>query len=125
MSIRFLPRVLYKNIVLSPSKWNIKITDVKEIFEEKDDEQLLRNVLKWRKENKLPEIILLSDGDNELYIDLEIPLYLKMLWNTVKNRQIFTLEEFLYNPEKPLVSSSEGWHTNEIILIFQKDIKPQ
>ena len=63
--------------------------------------------------------------DNDLFIDLEVPLYLKMLWATVKSRQTFTLEEFLFNPEKPLVTSPEGWHTNEIILIFKNEKKSQ
>ncbi|OFX41324.1 MAG: hypothetical protein A2X08_15500 [Bacteroidetes bacterium GWA2_32_17] len=121
----FLPRVVYKNLILSPSKWNIKITDVKKVFEEKDDEKLLENIRTWRIENKVPYHVLLSDGDNDLFIDLEVPLYLKMLWATVKSRQTFTLEEFLFNPEKPLVTSPEGWHTNEIILIFKNEKKSQ
>lgn len=119
----FLPRIVYKNLILSPSTWNIRITDVKKTFEEKDDKIFLENFTNWRNENKLPKWVLLADGDNELFLDLDVVLYLRMLWATVKNRQYFKLEEFLYNPEKPLVTGSEGWHTNEIILIFKNENK--
>lgn len=119
----FLPRVKYKNLILSLAKWSIKVTDVKKYFEEKEDKILLENVRFWRKEIKLPVEVFLSDGDNDLFIHLEFPLYLKMLWATVKNRHSFTLVEFIFNPEKPLVSGPEGWHTNEIVMIFKNENK--
>ena len=82
---------------------------------------MLKQIRNWRKFNKIPSQVLLCDNDNELFLDLEVVLYLEMLWSTVKNRQFFKLEEFLFNPEKPLVSSSNGWYTNEIILLFKKE----
>ena len=69
-------------------------------------------------ENRIPLQALLSDGDNVLYIDFEVPIFIRTFWDTIKNREVFRLEEFLFNPEKPLVTSSAGWHTNEVIVIF-------
>lgn len=115
----FLPRVNYNNLILSPAQWHIIISDVKKLFEVNDDVKMSEAIYFWRKENKIPKQVMLADGDNDLFIDLENPLYLKMLWAIVKNRQFFKLEEFLYNPRKPLVTSPNGWHTNEIILIFR------
>ena len=115
----FLPKVTYNDLILSPAQWNITISDIKKLFEEKEDQKMLEGIYSWREENKIPKQVLLSEGDNELFIDLEVPLYLRMLWATVKNKQICKLVEFLYNPAKPLVTCSSGWHTNEIILIFR------
>jgi hypothetical protein len=115
----FLPRVIYNNLILAPAIWNIKISDVKKLFEEKEDERMLEQIRFWRKKNKMPQLVLLSEGDNDLFIDLEVTLYLRMLWATIKQKHVFKLEEFLYNPDKPLVTCQGGWHTNEIILLFR------
>jgi len=63
----------------------------------------------------------LSEGDNDLFIDLEVEVFIKMFWNTIKNREVVRLKEFLFNPEKPLVTGPDGCHTNEIIFIFKSE----
>ncbi|MEI6349287.1 MAG: lantibiotic dehydratase family protein [Bacteroidota bacterium] len=115
----FLPRIVYKNIVFSLATWNIIVAEVKNIFEEKEIDKLLENINNWRQINHLPQWIMLSEGDNELFIDLNIPIYIQMLWDAIKNKLVVQFKEFLFNPEKPLVKGMEGWHTNEIILIFK------
>ncbi len=110
-----------RNIILSPATWNIKISDIKSIFEENNDEKLLNNIAQWRKINHIPSRILQSDGDNELFIDLESPLFIRTLWDLIKNRSVIQFKEFLFNPDKPLVKGPEGWYTNELILIFKKN----
>jgi len=117
----FLPRVMYNNIILSPAQWNLKISEIKKIFNENDNIQLLENIKSWRIENKIPHHVLLSEGDNDLFIDLEVEVFIKMFWNTIKNREVVRLKEFLFNPEKPLVTGPDGCHTNEIIFIFKSE----
>lgn len=116
---QFLPRVIFKNIVFSPATWNVLVSDMKIIFEEKDDEKLIESVNDWRHLNKIPQWILLAESDNELFIDLDEVAYIHLFWNTVKKKHIIQINEFLFNPEKPLVKGPEGWHTNEIILLFK------
>jgi lantibiotic biosynthesis protein len=117
----FLPRVIYKDLILSVARWNIEVRDVKKFFEETEDSKTLEQIRNWRKINNMPQLVLLSDGDNDLFVDLESPQYLRMLWATIKNRQVFKLEEFLFNPDKPLVTGPKGSYKNEIILIFKTE----
>jgi len=116
----FLPRVIYKNLVLSPATWNVKKDDVKHLFKMKDDDQLARAVKEWREANKIPNYVDLADGDNKLLINLANLLCVRTLFSVVKNRPGFQLTEFLFDPENSPVTSEEGVFTNEFILSFHR-----
>ena len=68
--------------------------------------------------------MLLSDGDNELLVDWENALSIKALFSIIKKREMITLTEFLYDPEKSVVRDKEGNpYPNECIAIFYKSPK--
>lgn len=72
-------------------------------------------------QNKIPKNIVLVDNDNELFINLENPLLVRTLFSVVKNRVMFKIEEFLFEPETAVVRSEEGTFTNQFIFAFYKD----
>lgn len=119
----FLPRVIYKNLVLSPATWNVKKDDVKHLFKIKDDDELSRAVGEWRDADNIPAYVDLADGDNKLLINLENLLCVRTLFSVVKNRPGFQLTEFLYDSGSSPVSSEEGVFTNEFILSFHRTKK--
>ena len=112
----FLPRVLYKNVVLSLAKWTIQVDDFTK-FVESDDKN-------WLKEKQLPRYVVLPDGDNELFVDMESRLSVQTLLSVVKKRKTFQLEEFPFDPENALVKDESGnAYTNEFVFGFYKSQK--
>jgi len=65
-----------------------------------------------------------TEGDNELLIDFENVLSVKMLYSTIKKRPEFSLTEFLFNIENGVVADAQGNpFTNEFIITFKKNTK--
>lgn len=110
----YLPRVMYKNMIFSLARWNIKKEEIKKL-------NTLEDLSKWKKEKKIPNRILTSDFDNELYINLENELSCRMFLSLIKKKENIVLIEYLFNTEKALIKKSDGSVNNEIILSFYKD----
>ncbi|SHJ33081.1 lantibiotic dehydratase family protein [Aquimarina spongiae] len=112
----FLPRIRYKNIIISLAQWRIGKKEIQKIIQ-------LNDLTEWRKEKKLPQKIMLSDDDNELVIDLEHPLSVKAFLSTIKNRQQITLVEYLFDEKNALVTRQGKAFCNELFFSFVKQNK--
>ena len=122
--LSFLPRVRYKNTILSLSTWKIKMEEMKHLFVIKEDDKLIAETVKWREKYPLPSKMLLSDGDNELFVDWENALSIRALFSIIRKREMITLTEFLYNPENSIVWDENGNpYPNECIAVFYKNQK--
>ena len=117
----YLPRVVYKNCILSQARWTVREKETKLFSGIKDDNELLLKIKEWRVGRNIPDRVVLADGDNELYIDINNPLSIRAWLSVVKKRQIFSLEEFLFNPETAVVHGLEGVFTNEFIFAFYRE----
>ena len=117
----YLPRVVYKNCILSHARWTVRGKETKAFFEIKDDSELLLKIKEWQGNRSIPDRVLLADGDNELYIDMNNTLSIRAWLSVVKKRQMFHLEEFIFNPETAVVKGPEGVFTNEFIFAFYKE----
>jgi lantibiotic biosynthesis protein len=119
----FTPRIEYKDLILSVASWNLKKVDFEKVFESIDNDleilNLIRNI---RLKKNIPQLIILSDGDHELLVNLENLSSIKMFLYEIKNKAQFKLKEFLFD-EKAVVESSDGkeYYTNQIILAFHKN----
>lgn len=116
----FHPRLVYKNIILSPASWNVQVKDISEIIKIKNDDELLEAIKQWRHNNKMPEKVLLADSDNELLINLSSIISVKTFFSLINKRRSFSLNEFLFEEDKAIVKSSEGDFTNEFVLSFYR-----
>jgi hypothetical protein len=117
----FLPRLIYRNIILSLARWNVMKEDIKDLLKiKKDNDRLLEAVGQWREKRRMPAYVSLMDGDNDLFINLENVLCIQTLFSVVKNRPNFQLAEFLFTPDKALVKNEEGVFNNEFIFSFYK-----
>jgi len=95
---QFLPRVEYKNIILSKAQW--KITDKEiHILEQliSNKKQFSAKLNNWRNERKIPAWIQWVKSDNKLTINLENLDMVKMFIDSVKSEKSIIIEEFLYN----------------------------
>lgn len=119
----FLPRVTYQNLILHRAAWNLEKEHYQEllrILPEKYPEAISN----WRRLLRMPRRIAVADSDNELFIDLENPVCLKLFIGILKKRPAIRLKEFLFNPEAAVVRDGAGdKYTNEFIMAFARKKK--
>lgn len=111
----FLPRVVFDNIIFSKACWRIKLSDFRKVFQEDD---LIINVKKWQKLNAIPDYVDLVEGDNKLLINFNNYFSIKMLFDAVKTKEYFILEEFLFNSSKMVKDKKGNHYCNQFIVSF-------
>ncbi|GAB1856825.1 hypothetical protein MHTCC0001_16610 [Flavobacteriaceae bacterium MHTCC 0001] len=92
----YLPRVMYKDCILSKARWLIYTDNFRELFAKGINFDIIQD---WRTKNGLPVCLELIEGDNTLLINFKNLDSVKMLFNTVKNRTSFLLREFLFTED--------------------------
>lgn len=117
----FRPRVIYKNLIISPASWMVQKEEIGDFYKAKDDIELKNKVKKWIEKRKIPDMVLLENNDNMLFVTFNNMLSIKTLLAIVKNMGYFILKEFLFNPENAVVKSEEGVFTNEFVFAFYKN----
>lgn len=120
---RFLPRVIYKNIILSRASWNFQKKDIEPITKLNEEAKQFDAFQLFAEQQQLPDEVLLADSDNELYLNLKNKMCVKILIDQVKNRSSFTLKEFLFSDENLIIVGLEGGFTNEFVVAFHKNHK--
>ena len=116
----YLPRVVYKNCILSQARWTVREKETKTFAGIKDDNELLQKIKAWQNGRNIPDKVVLADGDNELFVDMNNSLSIRAWLSGVKKRPVFQLEEFLFNPKTAVVHGPEGVFTNEFIFAFYR-----
>jgi hypothetical protein len=121
-SFEYLPRVRYRNTILSPARWTIKMEEIKRLIAIKEERQLLTAIKDWRTQKKLPQFVLLADVDNQLFVDWENITSIFAFFSAIKNRKTIELSEFLFADRTKVVKDKAGnEYTNEFIVPFYKD----
>jgi len=72
---------------------------------------------------KIPYRVTISQGDNQLPIDIENEYCLKILAKDLKKFETLELHECLFNESNLLVRRPEGGYTNEIIIPWTKQVE--
>ncbi|HET6227766.1 MAG TPA: lantibiotic dehydratase, partial [Bacteroidia bacterium] len=116
---KFLPRATYKNVILERAKWQLKKEDVAVLLNDKPSKELINT---WRKHLNLPEQVALVDGDNELLINFKDEQSVSMFLSSIKKRESFILEEFLFNEQALFIKDEDNkGYVNEFIAMLLKD----
>lgn len=119
----FLPRVTYKESILSKAKWHVKEIDIKALMVHFHVEVLLlATIHKWRIRLQMPKYVQLVEQDNTLLIDLEHFKSIQLLLTSVKNKKKCILEEFLFT-EETIVNRKNEKFTNECIMTLYNQEK--
>ncbi|QIK61409.1 hypothetical protein G7050_16785 [Dysgonomonas sp. HDW5A] len=116
----FLPRVRYKNTILYPMTWNIPQKNIHFLLDIKDDYMLVNETNCWRKKYKIPQYVLMPIGDNSLFIDFKNVLSIHSLLSEIKNKEIITFTEFIFDTKDAIIRDNNGIYTNECIATFYK-----
>ena len=94
----FLPRVEYKNIILSKARWKISIKDISSLESiSGNEEDLISHMKIWRAAMRIPEWVQWTKSDNILPLNLNNPQMVLLFIETIKKEQLITIEEFLWN----------------------------
>lgn len=118
---RFLPRVMYKNIIFFLAQWNFEKKDTFHI-PDINNKTFLDEVAAFKKKNNLPNLVSLVRNDIKLQIDFTLEMSVILLFTEVKNKD-FTLEEVIKYNESPLIKNESNSYRNEIMLGFYKKEK--
>lgn len=112
--LRYVPRIRYKNIILSEEQWLFNEKQIKTLLKDDDLDSFL-------KKYRINGDFYLVDGDNELYVNISSELSVKMFMSTIKNRVFIILKESLHREYSSMVKDSNGErYSNEIIIPFYK-----
>lgn len=118
---KYLPRIIYKGLVLSKAYWNISEKEIKELVNMSKKPDYTNKIESWRIQNMIPSRVVIKDTDNKLYIDFNNELFVKFFFNTIKNSQKIILEEVLFTDKNVFVKNENGeCFTNEFIINFYK-----
>lgn len=117
----FLPRVIYKNLILFKATWRLECQPLKPLHSMSDIE-LEKAISEWRLKHKIPKDVVLRDADNKLYVNFENRTLTKLFLHMIKNRSEFTLEEFIFSENNGIVFDEEGdVYANEFVFSFYKN----
>jgi len=110
----YLPRVIYKNVILKCARWTLNIEDLSGFPE--DDGRAVSYFEELRKIRKMPKQLLYVEGDNELLIDFTIKNSLMQLVNYLKLRGNVILKEYLFDKNNCFVEKEGKAYANEIVI---------
>ena len=112
----FLPRVRYGKIILSKCTWHLHKKDYPELTDKNIKPDYAALFGKIRKQWNLPRFLVIAEGDNELFIDLDNAACLQLLATTLIKKEHVKLQEFLNTADLGWVTSAQGTYTNEVII---------
>lgn len=112
----FLPRVNYKDAVLSRAAWNINKNEIKDIVNAVESNNLVF-VDEFRKQRNIPDLVYIAQGDNEVLINFKNELSCNVFYYMVKSETFVQLKEFLFAED----TITENY-CNEIIFTAHKNI---
>ena len=116
----FFPRVYYKDVIVSKSKWIISSDELKEFYAV-NESNLFNEFSIWKNKRNLPRYVNQVQYDNTLLLDLEREIGIKLFLKCVKTINKIILEEFLFT-EDSIVKNTIGENfTNQIIVSFYKE----
>lgn len=118
----FLPRVRYGKIILSKCTWLLQKKDCPELNEKKGIENidLYEFFGKIREKLRLPQYVVIAEGDNELMINMQNESSLHILAGAIVKKERVVLQEFLSTEDKCFVEGQSGRYTNEVIIPFKR-----
>jgi lantibiotic biosynthesis protein len=112
----FLPRLNYKDVVLSKATWNISKVDIDSILSH-EESQAVEVVRNYRKKRGIPTVVYLSQGDNEVLFNFNNDLSCMVFFFMLKGENFIQITEFLFD-EAAITHN----YCNEIIVAAHKNV---
>jgi hypothetical protein len=119
LHLPFLPRVVFDDIIFSKARWNIEVQTIKEYL---NSHSLLETMNHFQHTNRLPDQVELVEGDNRLLICLKNENSFEMLYESIKNKKQFILEEFLFTDDEVVTRGKKSF-CNQFVVSFYNEEK--
>lgn len=118
----FLPRVVYKNVILSRARWFLRQADYPQLKNRQPDLAAFFGQLreKWQ----MPRLVVVQDGDHELLVDFTVPQSLELLARELREGDV-VLYEFLATPDQCPLGDEQGRYTNEMVIPLRAARQPR
>ncbi|QLE00947.1 lantibiotic dehydratase family protein [Galbibacter sp. BG1] len=120
---RFLPRVIYKDFILSKARWIFDSKGFTDYYSTLNEDKLLEALEIWRLKYKIPKWIQLVEGDNILVLNLTNVDCVHTLLEMVRGKGDFVIEESLIKHHKIIKNRQDENYTNQMIFSFYKSQK--
>ena len=118
----FLPRVRYKNIVITRAKWTVNYHDVETLIRHGDSSGLIEH---FNKKNIPLKFCLSQNDDFLLPLNLNLSSDFEMFTTELKKHKRVTLMEDIFaNGTDMVVKGPEGHFTNEL-MVFWNNLESQ
>jgi len=120
--MNFTPRIVFKNIILSPAIWAIVVDDISSFSTmdlDSQDFQIAFNT--WLCKRRLPKKVLLADGDNELLLNFSCQYSIEILLKEVKKKGKVLLREFYFDEFGSILSdTNDNRYANQVVVSLYK-----
>ncbi len=113
-SFPFLPRLVYKNIILSKATWKLDKKEIQKLVA--SQKSTINKVRDFANNRGIPDIVAFVEGDNEVLINFKNDLSCNLFYSLVKRKKIAILQEFL-TTNSPITDN----YNNEFIVFGIKN----
>jgi thiopeptide-type bacteriocin biosynthesis protein len=122
-SAPFVPRVTHGRLVLARAGWWMTADEIKQLAKAAGTDRYAA-VQEWRRRRRLPRLVTLADGDNELLVDLDNTLAVDAFLDLVEERDRARLHELFPGPEALIAQGPEGRFVHELVIPFHRLPRP-
>ncbi|MCD6346106.1 MAG: lantibiotic dehydratase family protein, partial [Bacteroidales bacterium] len=98
----FTPGVRYGNIHFRLPEWRLQVDYLRQQVQTRKAETGFQALQFWVKANHLPQKVLLMEGDRDYFIDWENPLFLRMVWERIRERDLVRFQIFPFTGGSPI-----------------------
>jgi lantibiotic biosynthesis protein len=113
--VPFLPRVQWNRCVLARATWRATEGELQKLAALSGRERFVA-IREWVRARRMPRLVELIDGDNELLVDFDNPLSVDAFVDLVDKRSSVQLCEMLPAPSDLCVAGPEGAYTHQIFV---------
>ena len=122
-SAPFVPRVTHGRLVLARAGWWMTADEIKQLAKAAGTDRYAA-VQEWRRRRRLPRLVTLADGDNELLVDLDNTLAIDAFLDLVEERDRARLHELFPGPEALIAQGPEGRFVHELVVPYHRLPRP-
>lgn len=114
----FTPGLRFGNLIFRLPQWKLHLSDLKGDMPE-DREEVYSNLKRWVQKNKMPDQVILKEGDRHLYVNWQNQNLVECCWDMLKKRSIAHFELFPYTSGSPVTENGFSL-ANQIVLCFHQ-----
>ena len=119
-TVPFLPRVRYKNVIISPAKWHMSLARLK-IALKTSKKDVIKRLKAYVENHDIPRYVYICKGDNKLLIDIQNDLHIEILSKELMSSDIVLLIEKYGQTSGDWAESELGKHSVEFALTLIKN----